>query len=450
LCFFLSRSALSASTFYACGVDSAIVKSLSALGIDQPFPIQSATLPDSIAGRDVLGRGSTGSGKTLAFGLAMLTRLKGTPTQKGKPSGLILVPTRELAMQVNDALAPHAKTVGIHMRVISGGMPYAKQIDSLRRGVHILVATPGRLMDLIAKGEANLSAVSITVLDEADQMADLGFLPVVQEILGMTNPKGQRLLFSATLDGGVDAIVKKHLKNPVEHSTAPATASVTTLEHHVLLVHPLDKELIGAQIASREGRTIFFVKTQRGADRLADAFMAQGVAVGSLHGGKSQAVRNRTLKSFRDGDTMALVATDVAARGIHVDDVSLVVHFDAPADHKDYLHRSGRTARAGAAGVSVLLANPKNQREVARMTEKSGVKATFARMRPSTDALTELTGAQQPSGIPWAPPVVAAERSERPRSSGRRRQAPRRGQGQGQGHGQSSRHSGGRKPARRY
>jgi superfamily II DNA/RNA helicase len=402
-------------SFADLGVAAELIASLDHHGITSPFAIQEAALPDSIAGRDVLGRGATGSGKTLAFGLAMLTRLVGRPTQKCKPLGLVLVPTRELAMQVHDSLAPHARTAGLRMRIIAGGMPYSKQIDALRQGVHVLVATPGRLMDLIAKKEADLSQVTITVLDEADQMADMGFLPVVKEILDMTKPNGQRLLFSATLDGGVDALVRKYLRNPVEHSIAPPTASVKTLEHHVLLVHPQDKDLVGAQIASRQGRTIFFVRTKRGADRLAEKLMSQGVAAGALHGGKSQSVRTRTLQSFKDGHTNTLVATDVAARGIHVDDISLVVHFDAPADHKDYLHRSGRTARAGAAGVSVLLANPAHEREVRRLTDKSGVKPQVVRVRPNSTELVAVTGAQEPTGIPFTPVVV-----EKPQQARRR------------------------------
>ena len=393
------------------------MKSLKREGIHEPFPIQAATLPDTIAGRDVLGRGSTGSGKTLAFGLAMLTRLVGSQPERAMPLGLILVPTRELAMQVNDALAPHADAVDVSLRIVAGGMPYKKQIDALRRGVHVLVATPGRLMDLIEKGEADLSGVRMTVLDEADQMADLGFLPIVQQILDLTRSKGQRLLFSATLDRGVDGLVKKYLKNPIEHATAPATASVTTLEHHVMMVHPLDKDVVSAQIAARDGRTIFFVRTQAGADALTDKLISQGIAAGSLHGGKTQSVRTRTLKAFKEGVTTTLVATDVAARGIHIDDISLVVHFDVPGDHKDYLHRAGRTARAGEAGVSVMLANPRHQHQVTRLTDRAGIKPTFVRVRPSSPELIAVTGAQEPTGIPWNPPSFR-DRQGSPRRGG--------------------------------
>lgn len=434
----LSRLEVVVLSFADCGVHPQIIKSLAAAGIKEPFPIQAAALPDAISGRDLLGRGATGSGKTLAFGLGMLTRLAGRPSQPRQPLGLVLVPTRELAMQVVDALAPHAKATNLTMRLITGGIPYKKQIDGLRRGVHILIATPGRLMDLVEREEADLSKVQITVLDEADQMADMGFLPDVQKLLDMTNNKGQRMLFSATLDNDVDKIVKRYLKHPAEHATAPATASVKTMEHHVLLVHPLDKDEIGAQIASREGRTIFFVKTQRGADRLAEKLMEQGVPVGSLHGGKSQAVRTKTLKQFKDGVTNTLVATDVAARGIHVDDISLVVHFDAPADHKDYLHRSGRTARAGAAGVSVLLANPKHQRDVKRLTDKAGISPKSVRVRPSSKELVAVTGAQEPTGVAWTPPKVHA-REESPR---RGRSGGRSAGGRGKSYGRKNSHGG--------
>lgn len=419
-------------SFEQCGVHPNIVRSLKRNGMATPFPIQAATLPDSISGRDVLGRGQTGSGKTLAFGLAMLTRLAGRTAERGMPLGLILVPTRELAMQVSDALSPHADQVDLGIRLIAGGMPYKKQIDALRRGVQILVATPGRLMDLMNKGEVDLSNVSMTVLDEADQMADLGFLPAVRTILDSTRVKGQRLLFSATLDRGVDALVRDYLRNPAEHATAPATASVTTMDHHVLMVHPFDKDEVTAQIAAREGRTIFFVRTQHGADRLAEKLAAQGIAVGALHGGKTQAVRTRTLNSFREGITSALVATDVAARGIHIDGISLVVHVDAPADHKDYLHRAGRTARAGESGTVVMLANPRHERPVMQLAKRAGVTPKVTRIRPSAPELIAVTGSREPSGVPWVAPVARSERSDRPRRNAKpHRSTGHRGQGAG-------------------
>ncbi len=408
-------------SFAALGVAPALIDRLATLGIDAPFPIQEATLPDAIAGRDILGRGQTGSGKTLAFGLALLTRLASRRAAPGAPLALVLVPTRELAMQVDDTIKDLAPAVGLRTRLIAGGMPYAKQLQALERGVPILVATPGRLIDLMERGAVDLSATEVVVLDEADQMADMGFLPVVRRILDETKPRGQRLLFSATLDKGVNALVKDYLRNPAEHSIGPVHDHVTTMDHHVLIMHPADKGTITAQIAAREGRTIFFVRTQRGADKLAERLAAQGVAVGALHGGKSQAVRTRTLSDFRSGTTPALVATDVAARGIHVDDVSLVVHVDAPTDPKDYVHRAGRTARAGESGTVITLAEPKQQRTVAALTKRAGVQAAMLRVRPGDDSLRELTGSQEPSGIPWKPVVKSEHRRPRPggRSAGR-------------------------------
>jgi superfamily II DNA/RNA helicase len=411
-------------SFADLGVHPDLVPALARAGIREPFPIQAATLPDAISGRDILGRGQTGSGKTLAFGLAMLTRLAGRRAAPHRPLGLVLVPTRELAMQVSDVLGPLAHGIGLSVRLVAGGMPYAKQVRALERGVTVLVATPGRLVDLVNRGDLDLSEVTVTVLDEADQMADMGFLPVVRQILDMTRPNGQRLLFSATLDRDVDSLVRAYLRDPATHSLEPAQASVDTMDHHVLLVHPADKDDVTAQIAARDGRTIFFVRTQAGADRLADKLAAQGVPVGALHGGKSQAVRTRTLDAFRKGHTEALVATDVAARGIHVDGISLVVHVDSPTDPKDYLHRAGRTARAGESGTVVTLASPRQQRMVASLAKRAGVDPYVARVRPGDQTLTDITGARQPSGIPWEAPVVKEPRRARPftpRARGARR-----------------------------
>jgi len=397
-------------SFTDLGVAPEFAAALARQGIMEPFAIQVATLPDAIAGRDVLARAQTGSGKTLAFGLAALTNLLGRTAHRRQPLSLILVPTRELAMQVNDTLRPIADAAELRLRLIAGGMPYAKQIDALDRGVHMLVATPGRLMDLADRGSVDLSSVEITVLDEADQMADMGFMPIVREILDLTKPGSQRLLFSATLDGDVDTLRKAYMKNPVTHSLAPASASVETMAHHVLLVHPMDKEEITTQIAAREGLTILFAKTQMGVDRLTDHLHSQGIAAGALHGGKTQAVRTRTLDAFRNGTTPVLVATDVAARGIHVDGISLVVHIDAPRDPKDYLHRAGRTARAGESGTVVTLAAPKQQRAVSALTTRAGVDPTVMRVRPLDAHLVQVTGARQPSGEPWFPPREAPAR----------------------------------------
>jgi superfamily II DNA/RNA helicase len=276
------------------------------------------------------------------------------------------------------------------------------------------------------------------VLDEADQMADMGFMPIVREILDMTKPNGQRLLFSATLDGDVDALVRKYLRNAAVHSLQPVNAQVETMDHHVLLVHPADKDLVTAQIASRDGRTLFFVRTQAGADRLADHLAAQGVPVGSLHGGKSQAVRTRTLEAFRRGDTPALVATDVAARGIHVDGISLVVHVDSPQDAKDYLHRAGRTARAGESGTVVTLASPKQQRMVSSLTKRAGVDPFVMRVRPGDQTLTDVTGAREPSGIPWIAPVTRDKTAFRTGGGPRRKYGARPGTGAGASHSSGS------------
>ena len=415
------------TTFRDLGIAPALANALSAQGITHPFPIQIATVPDAIAGHDILGRGQTGSGKTLAFGLALLTNISGKAAKPHKPLALVLTPTRELAQQIDEVLTPLARAIGHDSVVIAGGMPYAKQITAMRKATAILVATPGRLIDLLNKGEVQLDDLEITVLDEADQMADMGFLPVVKEILDQAKPNGQRLLFSATLDRGVDALVRQYLNNPKTHSLQNDRASVSTMEHYVLVMHPGDKDDITNQIAARNGKTILFVKTQRGADRLADKLAHAGVPVGALHGGKSQAVRTRTLALFKQLPNAALVATDVAARGIHVDGISLVVHVDAPTDHKDYLHRSGRTARAGEAGAVVTLATTKQQKSVGGLTSRAGVTPKFVGVKPLDQDLMRITGAQEPSGIPYVTPVVEnkapsrGSRKPRPNSSGRRR-----------------------------
>lgn len=406
--------------FAELGLQEPLVRALARGGITRAFPIQQATLPDGIAGRDLLARARTGSGKTLAYGLAALSRLHGTPPIPGCPRGLVLVPTRELAMQVIDDLSGLAEACGLRVRLVAGGMPYASQVRAIERGVHLVVATPGRLVDLIQREAIHLEQVRITVLDEADQMADMGFMPVVRQILDLTKSGGQRLLFSATLDGDVDALVRDYLNNPARHELDAPGAAVPTMDHHVLVVHPGDRQAVTEQIGARTGRTIFFVRTQAGADRLADRLAARGVPAQALHGGMSQAVRTRTLKNFRDGRTPALVATNVAARGIHVDGISLVVHVDAPADPKDYLHRAGRTARAGEAGTVVTLVSPRQQREVARMTTKAGVSPKVQRIRPMDEHLVAVTGAREPSGIAWSPaPATPAAKATgvRPRST---------------------------------
>ena len=433
-------------SFAELGLPADLVAALVRRGIDAPFPIQAATIPDALAGRDVLGRGQTGSGKTLGFGLPLLTRLAGGVTASKRPRGLVLVPTRELAMQVHDALEPYAHALGLEVRVIVGGTSFGKQIEGLRRGADVVVATPGRLADLIQQRACDLGDVEITALDEADHMADMGFLPQVRKLLDQVKTGGQRLLFSATLDKDVDTLVRLYLTDPVTHSIAPPSASVTTMEHHILHVAPDDKVGVVADIGAREGRTIMFVRTKHGADRLAKQLRAVGVSAGSLHGGKAQNARTRTLDRFRDGAVPVLVATDVAARGIHVDDVSLVLHVDPPADPKDYLHRAGRTARAGEAGTVVTLVLPAQRREVEQMTRRAGIDAQGAQVRPGDDTLVQLTGARTPTGTPVAdltaggPTQTQGARRPRPHSAGRP-QASGRPQGSGSGSGSGRAHS---------
>ena len=402
------------STWAEPGVSTELLSTLKRQGIDSPFPIQAKTLPDAISGRDVLGRGQTGSGKTLAFGLAMVTRLAHRKATAKHPLGIVLVPTRELAMQVTDALMPYAQAVDLDIRLIAGGMPYAKQIDALKRGVPIVVATPGRLNDLVEQGHINLSKIEITILDEADQMCDMGFMPQIVEVLDMTKPNSQRLLFSATLDKDVDKIVRKYLHDPVEHATNSGKASVKTMTHYLFITYSEDKPAILAEIGSRKGKTMFFARTQAGVDRIAKDLANKGVPAGALHGGKTQAVRTRTLNAFKEGITDVLVATDVAARGIHVDGVSLVVHIDPPNDHKDYLHRAGRTARAGETGAVVTMIGPRQQKAVTAMTSRAGVDPEVVKVKPMSKELVAITGAKEPTGIAWKPPAEPPARGRRP------------------------------------
>ncbi|MDT4937477.1 MAG: hypothetical protein QOG80_1148 [Pseudonocardiales bacterium] len=408
-------------TFRELGLPKGLVSALSRAGIETPFPIQAATIPAALTGRDLLGRAATGSGKTLAFGLPMLARLEGGQTAPKRPRALVLVPTRELAMQVNDALAPLASARGLAVRLVAGGLPIVKQIRSLERGVDVLVATPGRLIDLIERRSCDLSTVEITVLDEADHMADLGFLPVVKRLLDMTPAGGQRLLFSATLDGAVATLVDRYLSDPSVHALSSSDASVDTMSHHLFRV-PFEKKFdLVASIAAREGRTLCFVRTKHGAERMARNLSRAGIAAGALHGGRTQAQRNRALAAFRDGSVPVLVATDVAARGIHVDDVSLVLHVDPPQDGKDYLHRSGRTARAGESGTVVLLSTPTEEKAVRRMLTGVGVSPEQRSATAGDAAVATITGARKPSGIALAEP--RGERTPAPR--GDRTSAPR-------------------------
>ncbi|MET7320127.1 DEAD/DEAH box helicase [Streptomyces sp. NPDC005549] len=407
-----------------------LLAALGSAGVAVPFPIQAATLPNSLAGRDVLGRGRTGSGKTLAFGLALLARTAGQRAEPRQPLGLILVPTRELAQQVTDALTPYARSVKLRLATVVGGMSIGRQASALRGGAEVVVATPGRLKDLIDRGDCRLNQVSITVLDEADQMADMGFMPQVTALLDQVRPEGQRMLFSATLDRNVDLLVRRYLTDPVVHSVDPSAGAVTTMEHHVLHVHVADKHAATTEIAARDGRVIMFLDTKHAVDRLTQDLLNSGVRAAALHGGKSQPQRTRTLAQFKTGHVTVLVATNVAARGIHVDNLDLVVNVDPPTDHKDYLHRGGRTARAGESGSVVTLVTPSQRRGMVRLMSDAGILPQTTQVRAGDEALSRITGAQTPTGIPV---VITAPVAERPKkrgatSRGRRRpaSAPRR------------------------
>ncbi|SHK09350.1 Superfamily II DNA and RNA helicase [Nocardiopsis flavescens] len=409
--------------FDSLGLPQDIVEELAKNGVTTPFPIQAATIPDALEGLDVLGCGRTGSGKTLAFGLPVLVRAAERRAAANRPRALILVPTRELAHQVRDALRTYARIVGARVGDVVGGSSYTRQINELRRGVEVLVATPGRLTDLIEQGACDLGDVEVSVLDEADQMCDMGFMPQVSELLDQVKPEGQTLLFSATLDGDVDKLVRKYMNEPRTHSVDPPVSQVTTMEHHLLKVLPRDKNKIIAQIAAREGRTILFVRSKYRADTISEQLAEAGVACASLHGGKTQSVRTRTLAKFREGRIQALVATDVAARGIHVDGIDLVVNIDLPTGHKDYLHRGGRTARAGSSGSVVSLVAPNQRRMARRLLSDAGVDAQQHLVNPGDELLTEVTGAREPSWEPWIePPEPVRERRGRggPRGGGYR------------------------------
>ncbi|HEY0241017.1 MAG TPA: DEAD/DEAH box helicase, partial [Friedmanniella sp.] len=420
-----------ATSFAEFGLPSEIVDTLAQAGIVRPTAIQAVTLPDALAGRDVLGRAQTGSGKTLGFGLPMLTRLAAAKraTAPSTPRGLVLVPTRELAQQVAEALSPAAGSVRLRVGVVVGGTSIGRQIELLRRGVDVLVATPGRLIDLMERHAVRLDAVEIAVLDEADHMADLGFLPAVTTILDTVPADGQRLLFSATLDSGVGRIVRQYLSDPVTHEVDSARASVTTMSHLLVQVAPHDKAPLTAEIAAREGRTIVFVRTQRGADRVAEQLRDTGVLAGALHGGLTQGARTRILEAFKEGQLPVLVATDVAARGIHVDDVGLVLQVDPPASSKDYLHRAGRTARAGGTGVVVSLVLPHQRREVTRLLSQGDVHADALTGTKGSPELEALTGGRAPSGTPIGEAQFRAIVDPPARRPGRGRPANRGGQG---------------------
>ncbi len=387
------------SGFAELGVAAPMVAALAKQGITEPFPIQRATIADAIAGKDVLGRGRTGSGKTLAFGLPLLTRLAAGESTS-TPRALILTPTRELALQIADNLSPLAVVMGLDLYLVAGGMAYGPQIKAFQRGVDVVVATPGRLIDLLEQGAVDLSQVEIAVLDEADHMSDLGFLPDVTTILDAVPADGQRLLFSATLDGAVDKLVRRYLSDPVTHEVDSGRASVTTMTHHVLHLAPHHKNQIIAEIANRDGKSVLFARTQMGTDRIAGQLRQAGILAGALHGGLTQGARSRILAAFKAGEMPVLVATDVAARGIHVDDVSLVLQVDPPMNHKDYLHRAGRTARAGESGAVVTIVLPHQRKLMQRMTRQAGVRAEPTPVQPGSDELKAATGARDCTGAP--------------------------------------------------
>ncbi len=419
-------------TFGKLGLPDSIVRVLARSDITVPTPVQLAVLPDAMAGRDVLGRAATGSGKTLAFGLPILARLSGRKSKPKSPRALIIVPTRELAAQVRSSLEPVAHAVGIKLATVYGGTPYDRQIKRLRAGADVVVATPGRLRDLLNRGACSLDQVEVTVLDEADHLCDLGFYPEVTALVAMTPDRGQRMLLSATLDGDVDRLVREHLTDAVTHD-CDADADKPDIEHHVLVTGPHNKLDTAADLLRANPRSIVFTRTRNGATDLAAKLADLGVPTVDLHGALSQNARERNLRKFRTGQADVVVATDVAARGIHVDGVNLVVHFDAPTEHKAYLHRSGRTARAGNSGTVVTMTTERQVATVVRLQKAAGVVASHHDARTAPQPMTAEALAL--TGIPGhevrlAPAPRTSSRSGAPRKHGARRtggsQAPRR------------------------
>ncbi|NMN99431.1 DEAD/DEAH box helicase [Antrihabitans stalactiti] len=386
-------SSSTSTSFADLGVGDNLVRALASAGITEPFPIQVDTLPDTLAGRDVLGRGKTGSGKTLAFAIPMVARLAGTKRVPGRPTGLILAPTRELATQIAAALEPLTTAHNLRVTTIFGGVSQNRQVQALGGGVDIVVACPGRLEDLLKQRHLTLDGIAVTVLDEADHMADLGFLPVVTRLLAATPARGQRLLFSATLDNGVDKLVKRFMNNPATHSVDEANSPVAAMTHHVFGVPSVEaKRVLVHKLASGNGRRILFMRTKHQARKLARQLTEAGIPSVDLHGNLSQVARDRNLAAFSAGTARVLVATDVAARGVHVDDVALVVHVDPPAEHKAYLHRSGRTARAGSAGDVVTVVLPEQRSDLAALMRKAAIKVTTQQVTADSAPVTELVG----------------------------------------------------------
>ncbi|OBF29086.1 DEAD/DEAH box helicase [Mycobacterium sp. ACS1612] len=410
------------NTFADLGVSEPLIDVLAARAITSPFPIQIQTLPDTLAGRDVLGRGKTGSGKTLAFSIPLVSRLAGTRRRASQPSGLVLAPTRELASQITATLEPLAAAYRMRVTTIFGGVPQGKQVAALKSGVDIVVACPGRLEDLMKQRLISLDAIAITVIDEADHMADLGFLPGVTRILAATPSGGQRLLFSATLDNGVDKLVKRFLRNEVLHSVDTAESPVPAMTHHVFHVAGVQakKELVH-RLASGSERRILFMRTKHQARKLAKQLTESGVPAVDLHGNLSQPARDRNLAAFSAGDVRVLVATDIAARGVHVDGIELVVHIDPPAEHKAYLHRSGRTARAGNSGDVVTVVLPEQRRETQALLRRAGIRVTPQEVTAESAAVDAVAGERAPYRAPAPKAAAPTPNPTRPRRSGSRR-----------------------------
>lgn len=422
---------MSSDTFGSLGVPAVLVNTLAERGITTPTPIQAATLPDSLAGRDVLGRGRTGSGKTYAFLLPLVARLAGGRRTPKKPRALILAPTRELVNQINDSLAPLAEVTGLTSRTIFGGVGQNPQVTALRNGVDIIVACPGRLEDLIGQGHVSLDAIEITVLDEADHMADLGFLPAVHRLLDRTPRSGQRMLFSATLDKAVNGLVTRYLNRAVTHEADSAQSPVAKMDHHVLHVTPEAHPKVLLDLAAAPGRTVIFTRTKHRAKTLTKKLNGAGVPAVELHGNLSQNARVRMMDAFHSGEVGTLVATDIAARGIHVDDVALVVHADPPTEHKAYLHRSGRTARAGAAGTVVTLMTDAQRRDVSDLMRKAGIRPRTTVANVGHAVLQELAPGER--SFPGGHVTKAPEVQPRTAGSGSSGGGRRGGRGRGSG-----------------
>lgn len=406
------------NTFADLGVRQALIDVLSARGITEPFPIQTQTLPDTLTGRDVLGRGKTGSGKTLAFSIPMVSKLAGLRRVPMRPTGLVLAPTRELASQITATLEPLAAANGLRVTAIFGGVPQGKQVSTLKSGIDIVVACPGRLEDLMKQKLIHLDAVEITVIDEADHMADLGFLPGVTRILAATPSTGQRLLFSATMDNDVDKLVNRFMTDPIMHSVDSANSPVSQMTHHVFHVSDAEaKKDVVHRLASGTGRRILFMRTKHHARKLAKQLTEAGVPAVDLHGNLSQPARDRNLAAFSSGDARVLVATDIAARGVHVDGIELVVHIDPPAEHKAYLHRSGRTARAGNAGDVVTVVLPTQRKDTAALMRRAGIRVTPQEVTVDSAAVLAVAGEAAPYQAP-APKVATPQRAARPHRTG--------------------------------